>query len=78
MTTAEEWTVDDALALLHPEMDLVEIRSMIILFGIRPTGKRQPLGHRGQPYRTYSPTVLQRAHATVMRARVDLARIGMA
>ncbi|MGW5259671.1 hypothetical protein ACWEQG_01770 [Microbispora sp. NPDC004025] len=65
------WTIDDAAQLLHPEMSTEEIRAMIELFSIPPYGSRRT-GRRGRPLATYDPTVLQHAHAVVLRARVDL------
>ncbi|MEU1736478.1 hypothetical protein [Streptosporangium sp. NPDC020145] len=70
----DAWTVEDAVALLHPPLTAAEVREMIDLLHLQPYGSRRT-GRRGRPAPTYDPTVLQHAHALVMRGRVDLARI---
>lgn len=72
--SVERWTIEDAVALLHPPLTAAEVREMIDLLHLQPCGSRRT-GRRGRPAPTYDPTVLQHAHAAVMRARVDLGRI---
>lgn len=67
------WTIDDAAQLLHPPMTPDEIRAMVQLFHIPPAGVRRT-HHPGRPATTYPATTLQRAHAIVIRARVDLGK----
>ncbi|GAA4100840.1 hypothetical protein GCM10022248_86210 [Nonomuraea soli] len=75
--TSDGWTLFEAEVQLDPRMTQTEIRSMITLFGINPCGQYRPPGRRGRAYATYSPTLLMHAHAIVVRARVDLSRIGV-
>lgn len=67
----ENWTIDDAAAILDPEMTAGQVRALIDLIGIEPNGRRHT-GRRGKPLPTYDPSTIQEAHAVVMRARVDL------
>lgn len=67
----DNWTIEDAAAILDPELTAVQVRAMVELFKLRPNGSRLT-GRRGRPLPTYEPTALQEAHAFVMRARVDL------
>lgn len=69
----DAWTVEDAAALLHPPLTVAEVREMINLLHLQPYGTRHT-GRRGRPSPTYDPTVLQHAHALVIRGRVDLGR----
>lgn len=55
-----------------PSHDPAEILMMIAMLGIEPAGLRRRKGP-GRPAATYHPTVLQHAHAAMIRARVDLA-----
>ncbi|MEV0616174.1 hypothetical protein AB0I81_22865 [Nonomuraea sp. NPDC050404] len=71
------WTLSDAAALLNPELTADQVRAMIELFAIEPNGKRLT-GRRGKPLPTYDPDLIQRAHAILVRARVDLGAIGAA
>ncbi|XVQ83174.1 hypothetical protein ACQP2K_30670 [Microbispora siamensis] len=63
------WSIEDAVALLHPEMTAAQVRAMIDLGGIRPIGTR-PRPGRGRPPAVYDSEQLMKAHAVVARLLV--------
>ena len=71
------WTIADAADQLNPPMSETEVRAMVEAFAITSNGKRLT-GRRGKPLPTYDPELIQRAHAALMRARVDLGLFNVA
>src|SRR5690606_12423110 len=51
------WTIDDAAAILDPELTAAQVRALIDLFGIQPNGRRYT-GRRGKPLPTYDPATI--------------------
>ncbi|GAA1015851.1 hypothetical protein Aple_010540 [Acrocarpospora pleiomorpha] len=61
------WTIEEAAALLDPPMTAEEIRALVLVFALHPTGHRR--GGRGRPAPTYDQAELLRAHAAAVTIR---------
>ncbi|WP_066373938.1 hypothetical protein [Herbidospora mongoliensis] len=61
------WTLEDAVAMLHPAMTGPEVRALVMLFGLSPIGHRT-IG-RGRPPAVYDIGQLLQAHAAVISTR---------
>lgn len=59
------WTVEDAVALLHPPMTAAQVRALIIIAGLQPIGRRRSGARGGRPAAVYDVAELLRAHTAV-------------
>ena len=63
------WSTSDAAMLLGSDLTAAQIRALIRLAGLQPSGKRRGIARKGGRYvRVYSAVSLIRAHEAIQEA----------